>query len=72
MKKLKLSLDALNVESFSAVADGGDRGTVAGYITAIEDTCDTDVTLCDGTCVGCRTNFGPNCPTQKLTGPCGC
>jgi hypothetical protein len=63
-KKLRLSLDALEVESFAAVPYDDQYGTVAGYSGA---TC----TLCGSTCVGCGTNVGPNCPTQKKTGPCG-
>jgi hypothetical protein len=67
MKKLTLSLDALKVESFAALPDFEERGTVAGHAVSELGTC----TLCGPTCVGCNTNFGPNCPTQKRTGPCG-
>jgi hypothetical protein len=73
-RKLKLSLDALEVESFDALPDGDLRGTVAGHDSESE-TCPSEYetcTLCEGTCVGCRTNAGPNCPTRKLTGPCSC
>lgn len=71
-KKLRLSLDALEVESFTVVRDGDVRGTVAGHATELA-TCATCYQTCGNTCQAwCRTDFGPNCPTQKLTGPCGC
>jgi hypothetical protein len=82
-KKLRLSLDTLEVESFTAMPDRAQRGTVGGYATELatcddatcEATCDdyTCFNSCQGqgTCVGCGTNFGPNCATQKQTGPCG-
>jgi len=46
MKKVKLNLDELSVESFSASAEAEDEGTVIGH--ASEDTnCNT---ACLGTC----------------------
>jgi hypothetical protein len=40
MKKLKLELDALRVESFDAEAPAGARGTVEAHeVTALADTC---------------------------------
>lgn len=64
-KKLRLSVEDLTVESFTSVPDDGQRGTVAGYATELD--------TCGGSCFAwCRTEAGPNCPTQKLTGPCGC
>lgn len=66
-KKLRLSLDALKVESFAALEECEQRGTVAGHAVSDLGTC----TLCGPTCVGCNTNFGPNCETQKRTAICG-
>jgi len=78
-KKLRLSLDSLEVESFAAIPEGNRHGTVAGYGTnndsCAPESCDPSLyetcTYCGGTCVGCATNNGPNCATQKLTYPCG-
>jgi len=56
-KKLKLTLDSLTVESFVAVKETGERGTVVGhYVTDPNDGCtgpETDCTgfnTCQGTC----------------------
>jgi hypothetical protein len=56
----KLRLEEIRVESFDTGADGNARGTVNAF----------EVVMGTGP-VKCGTNFGPNCPTQKLTGICG-
>lgn len=63
MRKLKLSLDALQVESFSATAEGAERGTVPAHAwTEYADescfgTCDGGCTR-DGSCVNpCGTGY---------------
>lgn len=77
MKKLKLTVDALRVESFeTAEAELEQRGTVRGNAsdsTCIERACgcagDTEWDITCGTCKydetcynGCPTHF--NCPTS--------
>ena len=58
MKKMKLQLEALRVESFDTAAAGHARGTVRGNAVAIA-ACNTDAPDCDPiTC-------GPSC-----IGPC--
>jgi hypothetical protein len=66
MRKLKLNLDDLSVESFHATAGAAQRGTVAANsgpesLFAPERTCAQsclDPGSCDGTCA-CS---GPACP----------
>ncbi len=60
MKKLKLSLDDLEVESFETTPEITDtKGTVMGYgVNGFEDTCPTECT-CD-TCV-CPGTGGNSC-----------
>lgn len=42
MKKIRLSLDALEVHSFATeTADGAPRGTVEGHVVS-KDTCETN------------------------------
>ena len=62
MKKIRLELDHLRVDSFAtAEADEG-RGTVHGHWSQ-PGTCDGRVATCQygGTC-------GPGCETRKCTG----
>ena len=70
-KKLRLSLEALQVESFAAVANDDQRGTVAGHGHVSEGLGGTCTICGGGTCVVCGTHAGPNCDTQKQTSPCG-
>jgi hypothetical protein len=39
MKKIKLNLESLRVESFSTHTAGRDRGTVLGHAKTYENTC---------------------------------
>jgi hypothetical protein len=68
MKKLKLSLDALEVQSFTTAANARSRGTVHGEQECTCDTCtypncetcnatcpDTCGNSCAGTCYSCDT-----------------
>lgn len=55
MKKLKLEMDALKVESFDPAGGDGDPGTVRGYLTAYYELCyegDTwqNTCTCEPTC----------------------
>jgi len=57
MRKLKLNLDGLTVESFQTLSEGGaQRGTVEAHLSQVcaltlgEDTCD------------CVTNWHSSCP----------
>ncbi|HEU0301916.1 MAG TPA: hypothetical protein VFR37_20845 [Longimicrobium sp.] len=60
MKKLKLSLDELAVDSFAAVPAEGERGTVRGaeFVT-LEATC---FNSCGGTCKYNTCNAPWQCP----------
>lgn len=55
MRKLKLEIDSLQVESFEAHAAKGQRGTVRGLLTAYYELCNVDDTwqvscTCEPTC----------------------
>jgi hypothetical protein len=58
MKRLKLDVDELLVESFEANAPAGERGTVHGNAKATYgctegwDTCYTQGDSCQATCIG--------------------
>jgi hypothetical protein len=62
MKKMKLSVDTLRVESFATAAPAAARGTVRGNAAAL--ACNTDAPDCDpitcaGSCIGpCTSNGG--------------
>ncbi|HEU0301251.1 MAG TPA: hypothetical protein VFR37_17435 [Longimicrobium sp.] len=63
MKKIRLDLEHLSVDSFAtAEAGDADRGTVHGHWSQM-GTCDGRVATCQfgGTC-------GPGCATRKCTG----
>jgi hypothetical protein len=81
MRKLKLELDALAVESFEPDAERAAPGTVRGYLTAYYELCYVDDTwqqscTCEPTCNAqtcytcntCNTNCG-SCATD--CGTCG-
>lgn len=80
MRKLKLSMDALQVESFHAENPDPERGTVAGYSNPEEcvspnGTCekyctDWSCNTCQGSCNG---TCGTCAPTgDTCLGTCGC
>jgi hypothetical protein len=69
MKKLKLNLDSLRVDSFQTAAATDARGTVEGFATALRDTCgcpaqsDGCSIPSDGCSIGCPVTgaeCGPN------------
>ena len=43
MKKMRLDMDSLRVDSFTTVAAGGEKGTVRAYVSMLQCTslCDT-------------------------------
>ena len=55
----KLRLDEVRVESFATGGERDERGTVDAH----ENVLNTGI-------IKCRTDFGPNCETQKQTNPC--
>ena len=44
MKKLKLNLDEIAVETFSTTELAGKRGTLVGHETAVDDLCSANCT----------------------------
>jgi len=66
MKKLRLNLDSLRVDSFQTAATTGARGTVEGFATALRDSCGCPNPSAgcpipsDGCSIGCPVTFG--CP----------
>lgn len=50
MKKLKLDMDALQVDTFTTADSGTGRGTVRGHVTLLHCStqCDTEGNTCDG------------------------
>ena len=76
MRKLKLSLDALEVDSFHAVGAGDGRGTVVGHTGTqyYDESCfGTCVGMCtrDGTCGEFTCAASCNCGSQTCTCPPG-
>jgi len=79
MRKLKLELDALAVESFEPDAETEEPGTVRGYLSAYYEVCYVDDTwqatctcepTCNAqTCYTCGTNCG-TCGEPACTGTC--
>jgi hypothetical protein len=80
MKKLKLEIDALRVETFASHEEGSELGTVRGYLSAYYELCQPGDTwqmscTCEPTCnantcyncpsAGCPTGGAPAC-----TGTC--
>jgi hypothetical protein len=78
MRKLKLEIDALAVESFAPADERGDTGTVRAYLTAYyelcyegdtwQGSCTCEPTCNAQTCYTCGTNCG-SCATG--CGTCG-
>lgn len=55
MRKLKLEIEALEVETFEPAAVRGERGTVRGHLSAYYELCHADDTwqqscTCEATC----------------------
>ncbi len=75
-KKLRLTLDALTVESFVAVEGTQERGTVAGYVTDADEGCTGPDTACTGlndTCyITCGKSCGGTCKWQTCNVPWAC
>jgi hypothetical protein len=63
MRKLRLELDALIVESFAPVGGGGARGTVHGHVSLYWEDC-----LPSETCEGAGWPCGPS--EQSCAGTC--
>jgi hypothetical protein len=61
MKKLKLDLDAMTVESFATMAESRADGTVVGFITAFSE--------CGGyfCSTNCPPTYDPHCETGAVT-----
>lgn len=72
MKKLRLSLDALNVESFEMLNDGGPlRGTVPANAATTPDVCVTQPDYClSDNYSECRSCIQGTC-YQSCGGTCG-
>jgi hypothetical protein len=81
MKKLRLALEDLNVESFSTADAEEPRGTVEGHGTLVEKTCDMSCdiscwTKCEDTCGQtentCQGQFScpAGCETQAPQNTC--
>jgi hypothetical protein len=69
-KKLRLSLDTLTVESFVAVEETGERGTVAGhYLTDPNDGCTGPDTACTGLNT-CQVSCFKSCPGSCKVDSC--
>jgi hypothetical protein len=60
VKKLKLDIESVRVESFE-MGENANRGTVVAHISAAVSCYDTDC---------CTPN--PGCPTYQDTDPCAC
>lgn len=75
MRKLKLDLETLAVESFHTGSERNRAGTVHGYVTLAAQGCNTDMS-CQGTCGGntCWDTCG-GCPSYYCVdtdyGSCG-
>jgi len=71
-KKLRLTLDALTVESFVAVEKTEGRGTVAAYIvTEADEGCTGPDTNCTGFANTCYVTCGNSCGGTCRLASCG-
>ena len=75
MKKLKLEIEALEVETFEPTAGREEHGTVRGYLTAYYELCQPGDTwqrtcTCEPTCNAqtCYTCGGAACQSAGCTG----
>jgi hypothetical protein len=73
MRKLKLRIEALEVESFEAHAGGANRGTVRGNLSAYYELCNADDTwqqscTCEPTC---NADTCYNCSAACGSAQCG-
>ena len=81
MRKLKLSLDALQVESFQASNDGGVRGTVPAHgwtehydescFGSCDGACTRDYGSCNGGCGSGAASCNGTC-VASCNGTCNC
>ena len=72
MKKIKLDLDTLDVESFEPSEAKGERGTVKGLFTAYYEPCHEGDTW-QGSCTcepTCNADTCYNCPSAACTQTC--
>jgi hypothetical protein len=67
VKKLKLNLDLLRVDSFETAAPTRPHGTVQGYATRRADSCGCAI-YTDGCSIGCPVT-SPGCDTDGDTQP---
>jgi len=68
MKKLRLELDAVRVESFATAGAGAGapRGTLRGHEAAVTRECPTN--FCATVPLLCETVFAPQCTGTTCTG----
>lgn len=73
MRKLKLEIESLAVESFAPDASANDAGTVRAYLTAYYELCqDTDTWQQSCTCEPtCNAQTCYQCPTGTCATGCG-
>ena len=77
MKKLKLEIESLEVESFEPAAADGDRGTVRGHLSAYYELCHEGDTwqqscTCEATCNAATCyNCSAACPSAACPPPSG-
>lgn len=78
MRKLKLSVEDLRVESFHAVGAAANAGTVVGHTgkswCESDSVCDTCPLSCNGSCESCETcvTCEVSCPCSGEFTVCGC
>lgn len=75
MKKLKLEIDALRVETFEPADGAGERGTVRGHLSAYYELCNPGDTwqascTCEPTCnaATCYNCGSAGCASAACTG----
>jgi len=72
MKKIRLDLDSLKVESFVTNEHRGEQGTVFGMNTICANTCNGVSDTCEGPQTGCDiSSFGQCDWTNPLETTCG-
>jgi len=72
MRKLKLDLEHLAVESFDVANDSAGEGTVEAHAPVTRLSCNSCAISCNGTCpLPCDTGFQSECCTgEPYTGCC--
>jgi len=64
MKKLKLQLEDLRIDSFQTTPVGKRKGTIVGKEASIVVTCESNCPTCEGTCYEtCPPSCGSYCET---------